>query len=170
MICIQSVNWPVFILHLPVVDTEALVGASFGEGIGRIWLDNVQCTGTERSLINCVANSSGVNSCTHAQDVGVRCEPGNEYIGGTNSWPLFAGLFAIPGCTEGDARLVGGNNHREGRVEVCRSNTWGTSVCRNGWSVPESMVVCRELGLSTIGKILHSYKWINCNTISHSFA
>ena len=51
-------------------------GGSFGEGTGRIWLDNVECTGSERTLIDCTASSSGVNSCTHAQDAGVRCQPG----------------------------------------------------------------------------------------------
>ncbi len=55
---------------------EAHGQASFGEGTGRIWLANVQCTGNERELINCTASSSGVNSCTHAQDAGVRCPPG----------------------------------------------------------------------------------------------
>ena len=51
---------------------------SFGEGTGRIWLDNVQCTGSERALMDCTASSSGVNSCTHAQDVGVGCSIGME--------------------------------------------------------------------------------------------
>ena len=56
---------------------EGLSLAGFGEGTGRIWLDNVQCTGTERTLVNCTASSSGVNSsCTHAQDAGVRCQTG----------------------------------------------------------------------------------------------
>ena len=51
--------------------------ATFGEGGGRIWLDNVQCTGSERELMSCTASSSGVNSCTHTQDAGVRCQYGN---------------------------------------------------------------------------------------------
>ena len=55
-----------------------LTQASFSEGTGRVWLGNVQCTGNERALIDCTANSSGVNSCTHAQDVGVRCQPGDS--------------------------------------------------------------------------------------------
>ena len=56
---------------------EALTGARFGEGTGRVWLDTVQCSGSERALVNCESNSSGVNSCTHSQDAAVRCTPGN---------------------------------------------------------------------------------------------
>ena len=59
-----------------ISDSVALPGGSFGEGTGSIWLTNIQCTGSEMSLINCTASSSGVNSCTHAQDAGVRCRPG----------------------------------------------------------------------------------------------
>ncbi len=63
---------------LPRLGSEALNGAPFGEGTGRIWLDNVQCTGSERALMHCIANSSGVNSCTHAQDAGVQCQSGKK--------------------------------------------------------------------------------------------
>ena len=56
----------------------AFSGARFGEGIGRIWLNNVQCTGSERALMNCATNSSGVDSCTHAQDAGIRCREGEN--------------------------------------------------------------------------------------------
>ena len=67
--------------HVPMVvcilpGATALSQATFGEGTGRIWLDNVQCTGSERALMNCTASSNGVNSCTHAQDAGVRCPTG----------------------------------------------------------------------------------------------
>ena len=54
----------------------ALSGATFGQGTGRIWLDNVQCTGSERILMNCTASNNGVNNCTHTQDAGVRCPSG----------------------------------------------------------------------------------------------
>ena len=50
-----------------------MTGASFGEGTGRIWLSNVQCTGIERELTDCLTNSSGINSCSHVRDAGVRC-------------------------------------------------------------------------------------------------
>ena len=58
---------------------EAPTQASFGEGIGRvIWLSNVQCTGSEGTLLNCTFNFNQSNSCTHAQDAGVSCLLGTE--------------------------------------------------------------------------------------------
>lgn len=53
---------------------------SFGEGTGRIWLTDVECTGNERELRNCTATLNETSSCTHAQDAGLRCVPGNSYI------------------------------------------------------------------------------------------
>ncbi len=58
------------------------------------------------------------------------------------------------GCTEGDVRLYGGSSHAyEGRVEVCINDLWGT-VCRNSWNIQDAIVVCRELGQPTVGKLL----------------
>ena len=67
-------------MHIMPIGSEALSGASFGEGSGRIWLDNVQCTGSERELTDCLANASGINSCAHTQDAGVRCPQGIEIL------------------------------------------------------------------------------------------
>ena len=61
-----------------ITGAQSFIQARFGEGPGRIWLTNTQCTGSERELSNCTANFSGNNSCTHAQDAGVRCRPGMD--------------------------------------------------------------------------------------------
>lgn len=58
---------------LPLSGVEAVYGAGFGAGFGRIWLDNVRCTGAERALSDCMAHSNGTNSCMHDQDAGVKC-------------------------------------------------------------------------------------------------
>ena len=42
----------------------------FGEGIGRIWLGDVRCSGSETRLIDC---RNDTFYCRHDEDVGVRC-------------------------------------------------------------------------------------------------
>ncbi|KAA0724888.1 Scavenger receptor cysteine-rich domain-containing group B protein [Triplophysa tibetana] len=53
---------------------EAKSKAYFGKGSGRIWLDNVACTGKETTLKNCSASSWGKNKCGHHKDAGVICQ------------------------------------------------------------------------------------------------
>ena len=48
--------------------------AYFGRGSGGIFLDRVNCDGTESSLISCSSSGVGVHTCDHSQDAGVRCQ------------------------------------------------------------------------------------------------
>ena len=48
--------------------------AEFGQGSGRIWMDNVQCSGREASLDMCDHNGFGNQNCGHNEDAGVVCE------------------------------------------------------------------------------------------------
>ncbi|KAH3730487.1 hypothetical protein DPMN_056477 [Dreissena polymorpha] len=45
----------------------------FDEGSGKIWLDDVSCSGTESSIVNCVHSEWGIHNCIHDDDVGVIC-------------------------------------------------------------------------------------------------
>jgi len=112
-------------LHIGAV---ALTLTSVPDGTGQIWLDNVQCTGTEDFLIDCPANPVGTHNCVHFEDAGVRCQVV---------------------CSQGAIRLQGGTN-TQGRVEVCLNNLWGT-VCDDFWDTVDAQVACRQLGFSSTG-------------------
>ncbi|XP_044037977.1 uncharacterized protein LOC122869245 isoform X2 [Siniperca chuatsi] len=47
--------------------------AHFGEGTGKIWLDDVACSGSERSLTECQHRGFGRHNCEHSEDAGVIC-------------------------------------------------------------------------------------------------
>lgn len=111
-----------FILFLYTLGATPLTGG-FSNGAGQIWLDDIQCTGSESRLIDCSANRLGDVNCVHSDDAGVSCVS----------------------CTQGSIRLQGGTAS-QGRVEVCVNNTWGT-VCRDSWGDNDTEVACRQLNL-----------------------
>ena len=96
----------------------------YGAGSGRIWLDEVQCTGTEASIADCRHRGWGVvhswfrHNCGHSEDVSVSC-------------------IAV--------RLVGGPSALEGRLEVLYWGSWGT-VCDRGFDDADARAVCRMHG------------------------
>ena len=55
------------------IDAVAHSFAAFGQGTGTIWLDNVNCAGTETRLTDCTSSDFGVHNCIHAEDAGVTC-------------------------------------------------------------------------------------------------
>uniref|UniRef100_A0A8C0IMQ9 Neurotrypsin n=1 Tax=Chelonoidis abingdonii TaxID=106734 RepID=A0A8C0IMQ9_CHEAB len=56
-------------------------GISRGAGFtGFILLDDVACTGTEFSFLDCPHSNWGQHDCSHAEDVGVRCSPETNKI------------------------------------------------------------------------------------------
>ena len=47
--------------------------ARFGRGSGEILLDNVGCSGSESTIVNCRHNGWGLHNCQHSEDASVIC-------------------------------------------------------------------------------------------------
>ncbi|NXQ91193.1 DMBT1 protein, partial [Nyctibius grandis] len=103
--------------------------AHFGEGSGRIWLDDVACAGNEEILTLCRASSWGRSNCHHGEDASVVCSDANI-------------------TEEMQIRLANGPNHCAGRVEVLHKQQWGT-ICDDSWDLKDAKVICRQLGCGT---------------------
>ena len=59
--------------------TAAMHDAYFGQGSEQIWLDDVNCVGTEETIGNCAHRGWGSHNCSHEQDASVNCSAG-RYI------------------------------------------------------------------------------------------
>ena len=47
--------------------------AKYGSGSGQIWLDDVNCKGSETSVNECSHSGIGSHNCGHGEDIGVIC-------------------------------------------------------------------------------------------------
>lgn len=47
--------------------------AAYGQGTGPIYMNNLQCVGSEASLVDCRRIELSERTCTHSNDAGVSC-------------------------------------------------------------------------------------------------
>ncbi|XP_049341162.1 deleted in malignant brain tumors 1 protein-like isoform X14 [Astyanax mexicanus] len=104
---------------------DALGKSHFGSGSGPIWMDDVDCSGSESRLKNCRSPVWGKHDCNETHNSGVICS---------------------------GARLVLGSRCSE-RVEVLHGESWVT-VCDADFDQQGAEVVCRELGCGSPVKVL----------------
>ncbi|MDE0421476.1 MAG: hypothetical protein OXK76_11420, partial [Gammaproteobacteria bacterium] len=94
--------------QLGLTGGETHTRAAFGAGTGTIWMDDVQCAGSESRLADCPFGGWGLHNCRHTEDVGVSCgaASGNSLASATVSGsaltlrydrPLDGGSVPAPG-------------------------------------------------------------------------
>ena len=57
---------------------NAYPGARYGAGSGPIWMDMVQCKGSQRQLSSCSFRGWGIHGCGHEEDASVVCSMPGE--------------------------------------------------------------------------------------------
>ena len=71
---IETVSIKYYIPIFLFLAGQAFSGAYFGAGTGPIFLDDVHCTSSITSLLQCTSNPVLSHNCAHSDDAGVRCE------------------------------------------------------------------------------------------------
>ncbi|XP_072353865.1 lysyl oxidase homolog 3B-like isoform X2 [Scyliorhinus torazame] len=120
--------------------------AKYGKGAGRVWLDNLDCRGTEKDVSQCKSLGWGQTDCTHEEDAGVVCK--DERIPGF----VDSNVISVQSEQIEEVRLrpaVPNAKRRlpvtEGFVEVKYKGHW-EKICDNGWNHRNSRVICGMLG------------------------
>ncbi|XP_053125347.1 lysyl oxidase homolog 2 [Hemicordylus capensis] len=125
-------------------------GSKFGKGEGRIWLDNVYCSGREKTLAACNSNGWGINDCKHTEDVGVICSdtriPGFRFddseLNQVEDMHIQVEDIRIQAVLAAYRRSL---PVIEGYVEVKEGGVW-KQICDRQWTMKNSRVICGMFG------------------------
>ncbi|XP_006629273.1 neurotrypsin isoform X2 [Lepisosteus oculatus] len=111
---------------------KARTMAYFGEGKGPIHIDNVKCSGTERSLSDCIKQPIGTHNCRHSEDAGVICDYGEDTEKIKDHGASVCGLRLVHTRQK---RIIGGENSLRGgwpwqaAIRLRNSQGEGRLVC-----------------------------------------
>ncbi|XP_034015915.1 lysyl oxidase homolog 3B isoform X2 [Thalassophryne amazonica] len=122
--------------------------AKYGNGQGKIWLDNVLCNGGEKSIEFCKSRGWGNSDCTHEEDAGVICK--DERIPGFVDSNVIDAYVDENKLEEVRLRpIVAAAKKKlpitEGVVEVKYKDGW-VQICDLRWTIKNTRVVCGMLG------------------------
>nr|Q5G267.1 RecName: Full=Neurotrypsin; AltName: Full=Serine protease 12; Flags: Precursor [Macaca mulatta]AAW57542.1 neurotrypsin [Macaca mulatta] len=88
--------------------------AYFGEGKGPIHVDNVKCTGNERSLADCIKQDIGRHNCRHSEDAGVICDYFGKKASGNSNKESLSSVCGLRLLHRRQKRIIGGKNSLRG--------------------------------------------------------
>ncbi|XP_041037100.1 scavenger receptor cysteine-rich type 1 protein M130-like [Carcharodon carcharias] len=130
-------------------DAMVVVNSSaFGLKKGKIWLDDVNCTGSENFLSECDHRQWGESDCSYKEDAGVICEREDLEKLQKMLNKCSGNYYRTKGeeiCKDPTGfRLADGPHRCHGRVEIELNGTWGT-VCDDLWDPMSTKVVCEQL-------------------------
>ncbi|KAL7376404.1 hypothetical protein ABVT39_007413 [Epinephelus coioides] len=101
---------------------SVLQGALYGEVEAPMWTKEFQCGGHESALLDCRSSGSDRNTCSPGKAVGLTCSEPD------------------------DVRLVGGDSHCAGTLEVKHQGEWRpVNGYNSDWTLKTAGVVCRDL-------------------------
>ncbi|XP_053619425.1 lysyl oxidase homolog 2B [Plodia interpunctella] len=142
-------------------------GGEYGVAKTKFWMDDVVCQGDEKYLFECIFSGWGSSDCSATEAAGVNCNkrPSKYEQKDHFEHKLMLKKQNVPLKLVGTIlRLVPSRNyvsnrnarsHSRGRVELFYNKTWG-SICPDGWTLYEAMVVCRHLGLGYALEAMHT--------------
>ena len=131
--------------------------ACFGEGEGKVWMDELACPRGGNKVMLCDFKQWGEHDCTHANDVGVCCKGDQIFLTPLSQNDETRVRISCP-CAGDDCRscperlrpspaenCTSSSAAVEGMVEVSFGEKW-MPVSAGAWSPAAARVACGELG------------------------